>query len=179
MPRIYTRRSIADRLHDKTNKNGSNGCWIFTGVLSGKGYGYISIGGAGGRMLRAHRVAYELKHGPVPDGLLVLHKCRCRACVNPDHLELGTHKKNNGPDMIRDGTLSCGERNGRSILTSMKVYWIRRLYATGMCTQQALADIYGVSRSTVEDIVLRKKWKHLKDSDVESTLPLHLRKAVK
>lgn len=69
----------------------SNGCWIFTGFLTGNGYGHIR---SGSTMLMAHRVTYEHQNGPVPTGMELDHKCRCRACVNPDHMEPVTHQEN-------------------------------------------------------------------------------------
>ena len=73
-------------------------CWLFTGVLSPKGYGkFYYLGGA----RQVHRVAYELFVGPIPDGYEIDHLCRVRHCVNPDHLEAVTplvnHLRGNSP----------------------------------------------------------------------------------
>ena len=66
-------------------------CWLWTASIVGNGYGGFSLDG---QMRRAHRVAWELTFGPVPDGYQVLHKCDVRPCVRPDHLFLGTHTDN-------------------------------------------------------------------------------------
>lgn len=68
-----------------------DGCFDWTGSGDGKGYGKISVGG---RMLRAHRVSYELFVGPIPDGMTIDHLCRNRGCVKFTHLEAVSLKEN-------------------------------------------------------------------------------------
>ncbi len=77
-----------------------NGCMLWTGANNVNGYGRIGYGD--GRTVAAHRVAYELANGPIPDDLQVLHKCDVRSCVNPAHLFLGT-QADNMQDMSRKG----------------------------------------------------------------------------
>lgn len=75
-----------------------NGCWTFLGKdVCQKGYSRIALTppGVGERYhMQAHRVAYELTHGPIPEGLVLDHLCRNRGCVNPAHLEPVTHRTN-------------------------------------------------------------------------------------
>lgn len=81
----------------------ANGCWRWIGSYRGEtGYGYITDNG---KMLSAHRASWELHYGPIPEGLLVRHKCPGggnRWCVNPEHLKVGTHQEN-AEDTVSDG----------------------------------------------------------------------------
>lgn len=73
-------------------------CVAWTGA-SARGYGYVSVGG---RMLRAHRRAWEQQYGPIPAGMVVMHRCDNPSCVNLDHLALGT-QADNVADMLNKG----------------------------------------------------------------------------
>ena len=87
--------AIYVRFAAKINKNGPNGCWIWTGFADKAGYARLR--GSGGRyaeVLYAHRYSYERFVGPIPDGLTIDHLCRVRRCVNPVHLEAVTHREN-------------------------------------------------------------------------------------
>lgn len=81
-----------DRFWSKVDKDGPNGCWVWTAARCRDGYGVFSPRHSG--QLKAHRFAYELLIGPIPDGLVIDHLCRNTACVNPAHLEPVTPKTN-------------------------------------------------------------------------------------
>jgi hypothetical protein len=80
-----------------------DGCWRYNQTRQGH-YGATMVHG---RHQAAHRWAYELTHGPIPDGLLVLHNCNHTYCVNPEHLRLGTHKDNTA-DILKAGRAKGG-----------------------------------------------------------------------
>lgn len=87
---ISRRPTLEERFWDKVNKDAPSGCWEWT-VATVYGYGRFGIAG---RAMSAHRVAYELLVGPIPEGLQLDHLCRNPACVNPGHLEPVTGREN-------------------------------------------------------------------------------------
>lgn len=99
-------RPIEDRFWEKVVKTAS--CWLWTGSAGGFGYGQLHSGTKYNRkLLRTHRLSWEIHNGKVPDGLCVLHKCDNPKCVNPDHLFLGTHK-DNAQDCMKKGRFVPG-----------------------------------------------------------------------
>lgn len=83
---------LAERFWARVEK--TDGCWLWKGYTSPRShYGYMSVAGMRGPV-PAHRVAYALQHGECPPGLVVMHSCDVKACVNPDHLEAGDQTKN-------------------------------------------------------------------------------------
>ena len=159
------RTPIEDRFWPKVDKSGD--CWLWTGGQNLQGYGVISKGGHVSRKMLAHRLAYELANGPIPEGVNVLHRCDTPLCVRADHLFLGSQEENIH-DMWSKGRQggqfapgsTSGEKNHRARLTAEQVADIRRRYAAGGVTQDALAAEYGVSRPAIGLIVRGKNWKH-------------------
>lgn len=88
-PLVLRSVGVYERLMSKISYEGD--CWIFQGCKTANGYGHIRDGK---KMKLAHRVSYENRYSPVPHHLELDHLCRNRACVNPVHLELVTHKEN-------------------------------------------------------------------------------------
>lgn len=88
------RASLADRFWAKCEPEPNSGCWIWLGSTTGSGHGVIQRGRRREGMMLAHRLAYELLRGEIPDGLCLDHLCRVRSCVNPWHLEPVTIAEN-------------------------------------------------------------------------------------
>jgi hypothetical protein len=110
-------------------------------------------------MLLAHRVAWELVNGPIPDGLCVLHKCDTPLCVNVEHLFLGTNAENSA-DMEDKGRQAKGSANGFAKLTESDIPGIRRLLAAGV-VQSEIGRRYGVGHWEISKIKTGKLWKHV------------------
>jgi hypothetical protein len=133
----------------------SDGCWEWTGHLV-HGYGYIR---KEYRRIRAHRASWEMNCGPVPRGLMVLHSCDNRRCVNPAHLRLGNHCENMA-DRDSRGRQAAGSRQHSAKLNDATVVEIKRLLAGG-ATIKSLAPIYNVSKSTIAAVSSGRLWRHV------------------
>lgn len=81
--------TMEERFWSKVDKTGV--CWIWKAYRANTGYGQF---GMGSKVLSSHRVSYELANGPIPEGMVIDHKCHDRACVNPDHLRAVSYKQN-------------------------------------------------------------------------------------
>lgn len=129
-------------------------CWVWTGHCNR--YGSF---GLGRKIVRAHRFSWELAHGPIPDGLCVLHKCDNPPCTNPGHLFLGT-QLDNARDRDRKGRLNSrvGERNPKAKLTETEVLAIRAEYVPRYGALRAIARKYGVTPSAIRWVV-SEGWK--------------------
>ena len=86
--------SFHKRFAAKVSPPNTDGCILWIGTLNSAGYGVIGLGGRGTGNIRAHRAAYIMGKGPIPDELVIDHLCRVRSCVNPDHLEAVTSRLN-------------------------------------------------------------------------------------
>lgn len=145
--------SLSDRIRSKVSENTVSGCWDWTAYKESNGYGVI---GVGSKARLAHRVSYEAHKGPIPPGMCVCHRCDNPACVNPDHLFLGSHADNMA-DMAAKHRSQRGEAHVRAKLTAQEVLSIRAESGT----QENIAAKYGICSSQVSRIKLGKTWKHL------------------
>src|SRR5574343_958612 len=144
------------RFWSKVDRRTPDECWNWkTGKFS-NGYGQFYLKGQG---LGSHVFSYHLAKGDIGT-LYVLHKCDNRACVNPNHLFLGT-QMDNVQDKIQKGRAQSmnGESNPKHILTAAQVEMIRSRYASGGILQRELAAKYGVARTTIGSIIVNRNWR--------------------
>jgi hypothetical protein len=147
-----------DLLFSRSMPEPNSGCWIWLGAIRSNGYGAINIEK---KTRSAHRLAYEIANKKsVPSNLDVCHRCDVRACINPDHLFVGT-RKDNMVDCANKGRnfvpLLRGEESPNSKLTVRQVLAIRK----DSRSIRALGRAYGVDRGTIASIVHRKTWRHI------------------
>lgn len=139
---------------------GPEACWPFLRSKNSRGYGKVWVDG---RCLEAHRFAYSIENGSVPDGLCVLHHCDNPPCCNPSHLYAGTQKQNAADRENRGrGNQPKGEASGTSALSTRDVIFIRRcrdLYNT-----EEMARMLGVQRGTIANILRGAAWSHVRDT---------------
>lgn len=135
------------------------GCWEWQGPTgTNNGYGKTTFAGQYGL---AHRVAWEVTHGEIPDGMKVLHRCDNPLCCRPDHLWLGTQADN-----VRDREQKKRRRNlhgeeiGTSKLTEADVRQMRCWREEGV-TLRELAAWFGCSAGAVSHICRRESWAHV------------------
>ena len=149
------------RFWQKVSIGSQDECWEWQASTRPTGYGQFWLKG---KVLYAHRVAYEIAHGSIPGHLLICHHCDNRRCCNPAHLFAGTHV-DNAEDMIRKNrqgdSAVYGERNGHAKLTKEAVRDIRRLYATGEHTQKELGHRFGIHRTAVGKVINGILWSWL------------------
>lgn len=145
---------LARRFWVKVDIGNKDACWNWrAGTFDGR---YGAFGPTPGKAVGAHRVSWELTNGPIPDGLVVCHKCDNRLCVNPDHLFLGTSKQNS-QDMVAKARQNKGEDRYCAKLTTAQVSAIR----LDPRPQRAIAQDYGVSQTLVQYVKSRRNWKHV------------------
>lgn len=107
-----TSEEFETRFWARVDKSGD--CWLWTGGKSGDGYGSLQ---RERKRLMAHRVAYELLVGPIPEGLVIDHLCRNTSCVNPSHLEPVTMEEN-----VRRGTTKSHCVRGHALVAG-NLWW--------------------------------------------------------
>ena len=153
------KKTLKERFDEKWVED-ENGCWAWTAYKQPNGYGQIGEGGKHGKTLRAHRVSFEIYKGEIPKSTCVLHTCDNPACVNPQHLFLGSHDDNMQDKCVK-GRQPVGVEHGRHQLTEEEVVKIRLLYDEKQTSHRVIGEMFAVSHSNVQAIGNRKTWKHL------------------
>lgn len=168
-PAFIVTESLRQRFFAKTTES-STGCMIWTGAVQRHSYGAFKIGH---QKIDAHVASWRIANGgkPVPIGQLVMHKCDCRMCVNPEHLQLGTtsqnmlhaHKDGRGEDFKLQG-----EECRNAILTEDIVRALRHEYESTPISGRKLAAKHGLNYSCVKSVLQLNSWKHVRKSEAES-----------
>lgn len=146
--------ALSAKLLSRCERDPKTGCLVWMGARTGAGYG-------ASEQKSTHRLSWEQAYGPIPEGLLVCHKCDNRPCIEPTHLFLGT-PGDNTQDCRDKGraNLPFGARHWAVKIRTPEVEEIRRLWATREHTQQALADRFGVHQPQICRIVNRSSRSH-------------------
>ena len=142
------------RFEDKFWKGEPFECWLWRGSIT-KGYGKFRLDG---KIVLAHRIAYLLEYGKYDENLDVCHTCDTPACVNPNHLFLGTHQDNMRDMLAKGHHPYIGKVNPTSYvrqLTDDEELEIAQLYKSGGWSQRRIARHYNISQALVFNITRR------------------------
>lgn len=160
----YSDDQFREVFWSKVAKGRHDECWPWMAARFQNGYGAIS---RYRKNLKAHRVAFQMARGPIPEGAVICHTCDNPPCCNPAHLFIGSNRDNTR-DCIAKGRYNAfkvaptrGEQRYNAKLNESGVRAMRSLYASGSHTQAELAALFGVSAFVVSQIIRRKKWKHV------------------
>jgi hypothetical protein len=148
--------TFMDRVQSQTIHEGD--CLVFTGCKDDCGYGRIN---KDGKLVRIHRAVYEMAHGEIPPGMVVMHSCDNRACWNKAHLSIGTQAENI-KDMDKKGRRRnlIGSEQLQAKLNEEKVARIAGELTRG-ASQASLAREYGVSEPVIYAIKTGRRWTHV------------------
>lgn len=136
-------------------------CWVWT-LSTVRGYGQLSLYDPQRKRavhVLAHRTSHEVFKGPIPEGMHVLHSCDRPACINPDHLSVGSNRDNR-LDAVAKDRHQRGTRHYNTELTDDDVRLIRRSPEKA----SAIARRFGVQKNCIYKIRTRHTWKHVEDA---------------
>lgn len=153
--RATTDMTVEQQLLFLSREDKTTGCRVWHKTSHQNPYGVF-------KKQKPHRVAYETWVGPIPEGLIVRHKCDNPPCINPDHLETGT-QADNIRDMVergryRHGRKYRGPKHVRASLTAKEAEAIRLEHEKGVLTKEMLAEAYGVSRTTIIRVTTGRRY---------------------
>jgi hypothetical protein len=144
---------LSEKIERNITRIPESGCWIWMSTIEKSGYGRVC---SGKKPFYAHRVSYEQKHGPIPNGMMALHHCDVKCCVNPDHIFVGT-QQDNMTDKVRKNRQAKGINHGNAKLTEDQVREIKSSSETSI----KLSAKFNYSASMIRAIKNGYIWKHL------------------
>lgn len=147
---------LPEFVKNAVSKHKGSGCLEWPFAKNGaRGYGHMTIRQ---RNVYVHRFAFETFVGKIPKGKFLLHSCDNPRCFNPRHLSVGTQFDNIW-QAIKRKRFQRGDTGSASKLTGEQVREIRLLTAQGILTRAAIGKRFGVARTTVNEIHLKRTWR--------------------
>lgn len=145
---LWGKENEAERLWGACMPEPNSGCWLWLQSVNHRGYGQLDFRG---KKTKAHRASWTVHKGEIPDGMMVLHKCDNRSCINPDHLFTGTAQDNSN-DMVLKG------RAPNRKLSPLLIKEVRIRKRAGE-TYKSMAEEYGVAPQTLGQAVNGVNWR--------------------
>jgi len=154
-------KTLRQRFDEKWIPEPNTGCHLWTAGTHKQGYGHFRVG----KTILAHRVAWEIKNGPVPAGMCVCHKCDTPACVNEAHLFLGSQLQNLADRDAKGRTSrksrNAGMDNPRTKIGPAEVRGIRFCLGLKKFSQAQIGKWYGIGTTQVHKIKHGTAWSHI------------------
>jgi hypothetical protein len=164
-PTIDERKSVQDWFFSNSDED-ANGCWNWNKSKLNSGYGQVTVRSLGGKHL-AHRLCYRFTRGEIPEGMMVMHSCDNRTCVNPKHLSIGTAAMNQRDSWLKgrrtpiaDKHKVRGDKHGRAVLKEADVVEIKRMIKANE-SLKTIAERFDVGKSTISMIKNGTNWSHV------------------
>jgi hypothetical protein len=155
----YKKRPFRERFNRYFQPKGEDECWEWTGAIGQSGYGLIG-NGHGKELIYAHRAAYELAKGPIPERLQVLHKCDNRRCVNPNHLFPGTNDDNIADKMAKGRHRSGHGTQVHTAKLNENLVRLIRILGSKL-PRKEICKQFNIGPIQVWKILTGRAWKHV------------------
>jgi hypothetical protein len=153
------RRPAEESFWRRVERGEPDECWEWLGNVTDN-YGTLHRHAADGGRIGAHRFSYQIHHGPIPAGMLVMHSCDNPKCVNPNHLKAGTPKENMDDMAAKGRRVTVVPRGQASNLAVLNEHAVRFIRSTDMNNSE-LGRIFGLTPNAIRAVRIRKSWAHI------------------